>query len=62
MNKHDATELAYKNGYEKGKTDAIRKMQFEINKTLSALCKGDVREIHRIVDQIAQETIENDGW
>ena len=30
-------------------------MQAEINKTLSALCKGDVSEIYRIIDQIAKE-------
>jgi hypothetical protein len=33
-------------------------MQSEINKTLSALCKGDVSEIHRIIDQIAKEMLE----
>lgn len=27
MWEHDATEVAYKNGYEKGKADAVRKMQ-----------------------------------
>lgn len=27
MKEHDATELAYENGYEKGKTEAVRKMQ-----------------------------------
>ena len=38
--------------------DTVRKMQSEINKTLSALCKGDVSEIHRMVDQIAKEMVE----
>ena len=40
---------------------AVRKMQSEINKTLSALCKGDVGEIRRIIDQIAKEMLEENN-
>ena len=43
---------------DKVRADTVRKMQVEINKTLSALCKGDVSEIRRIVDQIAKEMLE----
>lgn len=32
MREHDATELAYKNGYEKGRVDAIREMQERLTK------------------------------
>jgi hypothetical protein len=27
MNEHDATEIAFKNGYKQGKIDTVRKMQ-----------------------------------
>ena len=30
MNEHDATELAFKNGYKQGTVDAVRKMQESI--------------------------------
>ena len=44
------------------KANTVREMQTEINKTLSALCKGDVSEIRRMIDQIAKEMLEgNDG-
>ena len=32
MNKHDATEAAYKNGYKQGKIDAAREIFEEIEK------------------------------
>ena len=41
--------------------DTVRKMQEEINKTLSALCKGDVSEIRRMIDQIAKEMLEDNN-
>lgn len=31
MNKHTATEIAYKNGYEEGRADTVRKMQELLN-------------------------------
>lgn len=46
------------NYYNLGCADTVRKMQSEINKTLSALCKGDVSEIHRMIDQITKEMLE----
>ena len=58
MNEHDATEIAFKNGYIKGKADALREMQKEIKRTISAFCKGDVTDIHRMIDQIAKEMLE----
>ena len=36
MNIHDATELAYKNGYEKGMSDAVRKIA-EFDKVLRSI-------------------------
>ena len=41
--------------------DTVRKMQSEINKTLSALCKGDVSEIRRMIDQIAKEMLNDES-
>ena len=40
------------------KAETVRKMQTEIKKTLSALCEGDVGEIHRMIDQITKEMLE----
>lgn len=42
------------------RADTVRQMQEEIKKTLSALCKGDVSEICRMVDQIAKEMLEGE--
>jgi predicted transcriptional regulator len=47
-------------GIREARADTVRKMQSEINKTLSALCKGDVSEIHRMIDQIAKEMLEEE--
>ena len=38
MNVHNATEVAYRNGYEKGKTDAAR----EIIEEIAPRCAGKV--------------------
>jgi hypothetical protein len=43
------------------KVNTVREMQTEINKTLSALCKGDVSEIRRMIDQIAKEMLEGNN-
>ena len=40
--------------------EGVKDMKSEIKKTLSALCKGDVSEIHRMIDEIAKE-IENEN-
>jgi hypothetical protein len=42
MNKHDATESAYNNGYEKGKADSAREIFEEINKIKKQYADGDI--------------------
>lgn len=37
MNIHDATEAAYKNGYAKGKADAVREIFEEIDKKIASM-------------------------
>ena len=56
MNIHDATEVAYKNGYEKGKTDAVRKMQSEI---IKRCIKGGIYPafVASTIDQITKEML-----
>lgn len=39
------------------KADTVRKMQNELKKTFSALCKGEMDDLFRIIDQIAKEMI-----
>lgn len=34
MNIHDATEIAYKNGYEKGKSDSVREIFGDIERLM----------------------------
>ena len=45
------------NYYNLGCTDTVRKMQNELKKTFSALCKGEMSDLFRIIDQIAEEMI-----
>ena len=40
------------------KADTVRKMQEELKKTFSALCKGKMGDLYRIIDQIAKEMLE----
>lgn len=57
MKEHDATELAFKNGYKKGTTDTVRKMQAEIK----ARCiKGGIYPafVARVVEDVAKEILE----
>ena len=42
MKQHEATEIAYKNGYEKGKADAIREM-----KNFGEVRHGEWRRMYR---------------
>jgi hypothetical protein len=53
MNKHDATETAYKNGYEQGKIDTVRKMH-------SMMCEGRVSNDNVVIvaNQVAKEMLE----
>lgn len=39
--------------------DTVRKMQSELKKTFSALCKGEMGDLYRIIDQIAKEMLED---
>ena len=40
------------------RADTVRKMQTEIKKTFSAICKGEMVDLYRIIDQIAKEMLE----
>lgn len=42
------------------RADTVRKMQEELKKTFSALCKGEMSDLYRIIDQIAKEMIEGE--
>ena len=42
MNEHDATEIAYKNGYAKGKADCAREIFAEINELKKQYASGDI--------------------
>ena len=63
MNQHDATEIAYKNGYAKGKADTVKKFRSILFTELLKVAKCQVadepnmrsREVFRILDQTANE-------
>jgi hypothetical protein len=57
MNEHDATELAYKNGYKQGAADAVRKMQAMIKERC---LKGGLYPafIARTIELVANELLE----
>lgn len=60
MNEHDATEVAYKNGYKQGTVDAVRKMQSEIQSR--CIKKGIYPVIvKRVVDEVAKEMVEGNN-
>ena len=42
---------------EEVRADTVRKMQNELKRTFSALCKGEMSDLFRIIDQIADEMI-----
>lgn len=57
MNEHEATEVAYKNGYQKGTLDTALKMQSEIKER--CLKKGIYPVVvAMVVDQVAKELSE----
>ena len=57
MKEYDATEVAYKNGYKKGTTDTVRKMQSEIK--ARCLEKGILPAVvARAIDEVAKEMSE----
>lgn len=60
MNEHDATEIAFKNGYKQGKIDTVRKMQKRLKARLDR--NGwdiAVAYAQKIVDEIAKEMLED---
>lgn len=65
MNEHDATEVAFKNGYKKGKTDAVRELVARAE--AAAFQSGDWSHcVHPMVvelddlKEIADEMLEED--
>lgn len=44
---------------EEVKADTVRKMQKMLKKTFSALCKGEMIDLFRIIDQIAKQLTED---
>ena len=59
MNEHDATEIAYKNGYAKGKIDAVLKMAEKLKKWFGDDLQRHYSNynIHRYIDGITKEMI-----
>lgn len=59
MNEHDATELAFKNGYKQGTVDAVRKMQEAIKERC---IKGGIYPafVSDVVANVARELLEDD--
>ena len=53
MNEHDATEVAFKNGYKQGTVDAVRKISEMLKEKITVLSYA-----HFLVDQIAKEILE----
>ena len=43
------------------RADTVKKMQNELKKTFSALCKGEMVDLYRIIEQIAKEMLEEEG-
>ena len=57
MNVHDATEVAFKNGYKKGASETVRKMQSEIK--ARCIKKGIFPAVvARVIDEVAKEILE----
>ena len=57
MKEHDATEVAYVNGYQKGSIDTALKMQSEIKER--CIKKGIYPAVvARVVDEVAKEMVE----
>ena len=56
MNTHDATELAFKNGYTKGKTDAVREICQKLRDDLRG--EVDMEYLEKLI-KIYETTEEN---
>lgn len=66
MNEHDATEIAFKNGYAKGKIDAVWEMAERLKAAAYKETRlyGQVQKVHigvnvDTIDQIAKEMTED---
>ena len=56
MNEHNATEQAYKHGYEKGRADAVKEFAEQIKKHCTSI------ELNEYIDTLVQEMVgEEDG-
>lgn len=40
------------------RADAVKEMQNELKKTFSAICKGEMDDLHRIIDVVASNVLE----
>ena len=56
---NDEIARVYPLAIKEAKADTVRKMQSEIKKTFSAICKGEMVDLYRIIDQIAKEMLED---
>lgn len=61
MNEHDATEIAYKNGYAKGKIDAVWEMAERLHKRFGTDPNRvhSYYDTHRYIDEIARKITED---
>ena len=57
---NDEIARVYPLAIKEAKADTVRKMQDELKKTFSALCKGEMSDLYRIIDQIAKEMLEGE--
>jgi hypothetical protein len=57
MTEHEATEIAYKNGYEQGRIDAVKEMRSEIKRRCT---EGGIYPafVARVVDEVEREIAE----
>lgn len=61
MNEHDATELAFKNGYKQGTVDAVRKMQEKFTMHFGTYTPKDevkISGVFRLLGKFAEEMLE----
>lgn len=62
MNEHDANELAFKNGYEQGVADAVRKMQEKFTIHFGTYTDKDevkVLDVFELLAKFANEIMED---
>jgi uncharacterized small protein (DUF1192 family) len=54
----DEAENRYNETAKRFYKDGVNDMKSEIKKTLSAICKGEMGDLYRMIDQIAKEMLE----